>query len=137
MEFGFNHITDNAIRAMDLHGIKYRRLSEDTWKVYTASFDMVEEKFRERGIRPDNPEREKMYYAQGVRVLKTESGMYVYLIQDVVFYAYNKVTKDFSTYPPTQFVDTILEVMPPDRQDSWRDRLLSIRTLADPNQPFI
>lgn len=137
MEFGFNYITEEARTLMDRHGIKFRQLSSSTWKVYTESFDLSEEDFREREISPDDPYREKMYFGQGVRVQKQKNGMYVYLIQDAVFYMYNRVSLDYSTFPPTQFVDSIFEAIPQDMQDSWRDRLLSIKPMADSSQPFI
>lgn len=141
MEFGFNYITEEARSLMDKHGIKFRQLSATTWKVYTENFDLQEEDFREREIDPDDPYREKMYFGQGVRVVKysTRSGlhMYVYLIQDAVFYMYNHESKDYSTYPPTIFVDSVLDAIPGYNQDSWRDRLLSVKPMADPSQPLI
>ena len=136
MKFGFNHITEDA--SSKLAEIKVRFYRQDSmWVVETEAYDQHENEFRklEDDYNKDFPfpeELKKEYKEQGTRIWKRpDTGWYYYLIREVVFFMRHKIMLDYGACPPTGYVVSILELVPKDKQDSYRDILINKPPNAD------
>ena len=138
MKFYFNYLTDEARDALDANNIQWRRNPSGGIDVYTENFDLADDDYRVREVDPLDPDRKRAFRAQGVRVWKhPDTGDYYYLISDVVFRKYDRVKNErhldyrgVSSYG-TNFVAAVLDVVPPEEQGSWRDRLMQLQPPAE------
>jgi|SRR5579859_36755 len=120
MVIGVNAWTDEAREKLEELGVRFRRTGPTTINIYTEDMDLRHEEERERNIDKPGFYKSEEFRTQRLRIHKAENGAYYYLIRDHVFYKYDKESKDYSTSPPTIFVTSILDVVDPDLQDSWR-----------------
>lgn len=131
MKFGFSAWTDEAREMIEKLGIHYER-KEGLVEIYSERIDMTQQlwaekqpAFYERGLMP--PEMKKEYRAQKTRIWKNPyTGNYYYLWEDVVFKGERRVKLDYATNPPTQFDFLLLDVVPPQDQESMRDILIQV-----------
>lgn len=134
MKLGVNGLTDEALEKLEDLGVIVRRVETTPnsryYEIYTEPYDLAEQQWRDA---PwdwlEFPGDKKEYEAQGFRVWKhPETGDYYLWIKQTVFRKSSKITKDYSTNPPTQFSFDYIDYDPAD--DSYRDTLLSIMPMA-------
>jgi hypothetical protein len=134
VKLGVNALTDEALEKLRSLNVAVKR--EETvpnaryWAIYTEAYDLAEEAWRDG---PwdwlEFPGDKEEYATQGFRTWKhPETGDYYLWIKGTVFRKYSKITKDYSTSPPTQFTFDVIDYDPAD--DSYRDKLLSIMPMA-------
>lgn len=135
MRFGYNVITESGKEALARLSIRFFRNSEDTmWLVDSEEYDIKEEEWRNKRpewiVRDATPsDLRKEYIAQQTRVWKhPDTGKYYFLFQDMVFVKYDKIELDNHTLPgqpSTQIVVSILDVVPKDQQEHYREILIN------------
>lgn len=139
MKFGFSAITDEAREKLEELSIRHQRQAPPShgWDVYTETFDSIEEEMRERyptlesiGALPKDVRN--AYTLQGTRFWKNpHTGNYYYMFKEWIFKGERRIKVDHSTPQPTQFDFLILDLVPKDDQDRWRDILMSHPANAD------
>ena len=129
MKFGFNDISDEAKDKLVQSGARFYK--QDTqWIVETEAYDQHENEFQrlkdEYSLEIPTPrELKEEYKRQGTRIWKhPDTGTYYYLIGGSVFRMNNIPFSDYSVYPPTTHVVSVLEWVPKEDQIFWKDILV-------------
>jgi hypothetical protein len=135
MKLGFNAVTDEALEKLEELGVTVRRVETTPnsryYEIYTEAYDLREQEHRDKPwdwVEFDGDKRE--YESQAFRVWKhPDTGIYYLWIKGVVFRKFSKLSKNYSTDPPTVYSFDVFDYEPED--DSWRDKLLSIMPMAE------
>lgn len=134
VKLGVNNVTFNALQKFESLGVVVKRVetvpNETYFEIFTEPYDLKEQAWRDSPYDwLDYPGDIKEYESQGFRVWKhPETGTYYLWIGRTVFRKYSRITKDYSTNPPTQYTYDEIDYEP--RDDSYRDKLLSIMPMA-------
>lgn len=135
MKYGFRYITEPARDKLSELGIDYKNES-GSMTISTDMYDDIVDERVERDITvDDSSDMQRRYRAQATRMIKWEDGRYFYLIRDVVFVQEPRTFTDHRFTPPTIEVVSILDVIPREDQELWRDRLIKYDIAV--NRPLI
>jgi hypothetical protein len=139
MKLGYNAVTDEAREKLEQLGVATQFVhsgTSQTFEVFTENYDSEKEEWRTKpwDWLPWIDTKGKRYQFDGFRVWKhPDTGVYYLWIKETVFrkYTIEKVDYRFSspTNPATVNVIEVLDYDPQD--DSFRDKLLSIRPMAE------
>lgn len=126
MKFGFNHITEDARDKLTELGVRWAHETESYMSIWTDTYDEIQQERADKDdqVVDDREDMRRRYQSQGTRMVKWEDGRYFYLIRDTVFVQEKKHFTDNRATTPTVHEVSVLDVLPKEEQDTWRQRLI-------------